>query len=223
MTPLIIALLVLAAAIHWLRANPNRDSRGRFRPTSLAERWGVYVVLAAAAMLLLVGCGARPAVSDGGASAGAGQALGGVEAAQDALTRLQAGVPREQWPLLELTQAALARAAASLSTVQDQLKAAAFERDQLRTERDRAAEELETWRNSWLGGRGHKWLNRAIFLATIGVILRLIALLVLGGWGHIVSLIGSLCLCASVLFAPLILLFEYLFRLRTGGWKGVFA
>lgn len=223
MTATVLSLLVLAAAIHWLRANPNRDSRGRFRPNSLVERWGVYVALAAAALLLLAGCGARSAVPDGGASAGAGQAVGSVESARDAIERLKAGAPREQWPLLELTQSALARAAASLAAVQDQLRAAAVERDQLRTERDRAAEEVEAWRGSWLGGRGHKWLNRAILLGTVGVILRLVALLVLGGWGHVVSLLGSLCLCVSVLFAPLILVFEYLFRLRTGGWKGVVA
>lgn len=57
---LTLILLALAGGIHWLRCNPNRDASGRYRPNNVAERWGVYVVLAVVALLVLAGCAPKP-------------------------------------------------------------------------------------------------------------------------------------------------------------------
>ena len=55
-----LILLAVACAIHWLRCNPNRDARGKFMRNQPVEKYGVYVVLAVVAVLVLAGCKSQP-------------------------------------------------------------------------------------------------------------------------------------------------------------------
>ena len=56
MTLLTIATIAIAALIHWYAVNPNRRTDGRFAKKTKLERYGVYVLLVAACVLVLVGC-----------------------------------------------------------------------------------------------------------------------------------------------------------------------
>lgn len=191
-----LILLAVAAGIHWLRCNPNRDARGRYKPNNVAERWGVYVVLAVVAVLVLAGCKSQPipvpkaeairvetraaaidigkAVDDGKAWIAKAHAALRVEIAKIEVT--------QPAPALRAVSDDLTRAEVALAPVGPATQAIAKLADEAKTETDVKAGEAKKAQDKLADERDNFWSykQRVLFwsaLAIAGLIITVLMLL----------------------------------------------